>query len=91
MAALITNIAIRQGGKKESSLVSVNEFMLNWDIKAPQEVKRQSVTDMKKTLLQLANIQNRKKTKVGIQPKPIETKLKDGKHSVRQSGGNTGH
>lgn len=90
LAALLTNIAIRTNAKKGTPLVSLSEFILDWDIRAPREIKKQSVTDMRKALLGLAKIQNKKVRIVGIQPELKEIKSKkNGKRTTGQSDNNT--
>jgi hypothetical protein len=60
----MTNIAIRQGSKT-NKLNSVADFMPDYDVTAPKEVKKQTVEQMKKAMQDIVKSQKRK---AGIQP-----------------------
>jgi hypothetical protein len=52
---------IQAYGKKGATPAKFEDFMFNWDIDSPKEEKVQSVEDMKRILMNLANSQNSKK------------------------------
>jgi hypothetical protein len=63
LASLITNLAIRIHGKKGAKSVDIEEFLLKWDAEAgkvKQEDKVQSVEEIKRALMSIASIQNKK-------------------------------
>lgn len=41
------------------------DFMPKWDISAPKEIKRQGIEEMKQTLMEIANAQNRNVARQG--------------------------
>jgi hypothetical protein len=82
LASLMVNIAIkRSAGTKPVKLTEITDFMPQWDVTAPKqvEVKKQSIPDMKKVLMDIVNTQNKKARKRGIDKPPANlTKKKDG-------------
>jgi len=68
ISSLITNIALRQYGKKEAKLTEVSDFMLIWDEEARRKSKEQTPEEMKEILLNLAR---------GYKPKKMVRKQKE--------------
>jgi DNA-directed RNA polymerase specialized sigma24 family protein len=60
LASIITNLMIRAYGKKGSELTKLDDFLIKWD-GSEQEVKRQSVEEMKQVMLNLMASQNKDK------------------------------
>lgn len=71
LASVITNIAIKwASGKKQVQLTEITDFMPQWDVTAPKEVKKQSVEDMKKVFEDIVKSQERKKKRDASLKKP---------------------
>lgn len=74
LSCLITNIAIKwASGKKTVKLSEIADFLPQWDVTAPKEVKKQSMEEMKKALKEIAKAQNEaveKKKKLDALPPP---------------------
>jgi hypothetical protein len=79
VSSLITNLAISIHGKKGTKPMNIMDFMPKWDSQEPENtvVKQQSVEEMKKALLQIAQAQNKKVARVN-KPPTITKKKKDG-------------
>jgi len=62
ISSVITNLMISVYGRTNAKLTTPNDFMPNWGIEegSEQEVKKQSVEEMKQILLSIANAQNKK-------------------------------
>lgn len=73
LASTITNLAIDVHGKKGTKKPEIQEYVINWDFGAPEEVKVQSVEDMVKIF---ADVIKAQKKQVGIQPKNPPRKRK---------------
>jgi hypothetical protein len=79
LASLIINIAIKwAAGKKAVKLTEITDFMPQWDEEAEKDaVKVQSLDEMKKALIEIANAQNRReRAKRGINTPPANLKKK---------------
>jgi len=63
MSSTIVNTAIRTNSKN-GKLTSVADFMPDFDITAPKDVKKQSTEEMKRILLQIAGEQNKRMDKL---------------------------
>ena len=63
LSSLLTNLVISIHGKKGTKHTTPMEFLLNWDVDAKVEPKKQSVEEMKQILMGLAKSQNKKETR----------------------------
>jgi len=74
ISSLLTNLTISVHGKKGTKSTNPIDFMLNWDLEKAKEPKKQSVEDMKATLLGIAKQQNRRvereKSRVDLTNRP---------------------
>jgi len=78
LASVITNIAIKwAAGKKHVELTDITDFIPQWDVTAPKEVKKQSVEDMKKVFEDIMRVQEKKKKPAPDLKRPPTTLKKD--------------
>ena len=71
ISSLMTNLTISVHGKKGAKMTNPMDFMPEWDISSGKgEVKKQSVDDMKKFLLGIAQAQNKKVAMKNRKSKP---------------------
>ncbi len=79
LSSLITNLTISVHGKKNAKQTNIMDFMPKWDLSGDtKEVKVQSLDEMKKALIDIANAQNKKeaKKKANINRPPTNLKTK---------------
>jgi len=76
LQSVITNLAISVHGKKGSKMTEIKDFMPEWDLTAPKEIKTQSIEDMKKVFQDLVKT-NKPQKRVRKSPDNLKQK-KDG-------------
>jgi len=56
LATVISNIALHlNAGKKQVKPIEIDQFMPQWDVRAPKDPKKQSLADMRQALLDIYN------------------------------------
>jgi hypothetical protein len=71
LSSLITNLTISVHGKKGAKQTTLMDFMPKWEQTGEVgEVKKQSVEDMKKALLEIAGAQNKKEARKKNEKRP---------------------
>jgi hypothetical protein len=59
LASVMTNLTIGVHGKKGTKQTPLIDFMPDWDITAPKEVKKQSIEDMKRAFKDIMSSQKK--------------------------------
>ncbi len=79
MSSLITNLTISVHGKKNTKHTDIMDFMPRWDnVGDEKQIKKQSLDDMKKALIDIASSQNKKEArkKANVSRPPTNLKSK---------------
>ena len=84
VCAVITNLMTWAYSKRGTKYTAM-DFMPDWDIDAPVEVKKQSMEEMKKMLLGIAGTQNKM---LGMKPKKPPKSKNNGHRNIDSDNSN---
>lgn len=55
----LNNLTIAVHAKRGTRQTKIDEFLVDWDVTKPKQVKQQSIAEMKEVLKQIAESQNK--------------------------------